>query len=183
MNNLSVTQQLFAALKPEDGTSRNAIDEASQSAEARWPLLKSLATEKWVLAPPLSDEEKLNRQQLEPMPNVTRRPAASEPNINTQLANALNRMIESTTQPQAQPQAQPKTPSVKPSASISQPATAPAPKTEAFYSPPPPNALPAALRLDEDSIMSILDRIERAHAPASSAPPKATGFLARLGKK
>jgi hypothetical protein len=77
MTNITPTQQLFAALKPEDSSSPRAINEATQAAEERWPLLKSLAPEKWAIAPALSEDEKLRRNRLEPIEVVTRKPAAS----------------------------------------------------------------------------------------------------------
>jgi hypothetical protein len=180
MNNLSATQGLFATLKPDDGTSSMAVNEASHSAEQRWPLLKSLGPEKWSIAPTLSDEEKRNRKQLEPMPTVARRPAASEPNINTQLANALNRMIEPkpTTHASIPPTPLPK------SANASLPPTV-------DVSLPKQDAHPAALHIAEptvrtqehESIVSILNRIERAHMPAPTGTEKIPAFLARLGKR
>jgi hypothetical protein len=207
MTDQSTTQQLFAALKPEDGTSANAINDASHSAEARWPLLKSLAPEKWGIAPTLSEEEKLNRKQLETLPVVTRRPAASEPNINTQLANALNRMLE----PKMQVSISPESATLATSASVSQAASAdqefkenasaepmpsplpplrqpnitPTQQIEAVYSAAPPIASPPStiVQKDADSVESILNRIERAHAPASVVTSKVPGFLARLGKR
>jgi hypothetical protein len=167
MNNLSATQGLFATLKPDDGTSSTAVNEASHSAEQRWPLLKSLGPEKWSIAPTLSEEEKLQRKQLEPMPTVARRPAASEPNINTQLANALNRMIEP-----------------KPHANASTPATPQASQLQSSsYSAALPIPEPSVRSQENDSIVSILNRIERAHMPTPTGTEKVPAFLARLGKR
>jgi hypothetical protein len=183
MNNLSATQGLFATLKPDDGTSTTAVNEASHSAEQRWPLLKSLGPEKWSIAPTLSEEEKLNRKQLEPMPTVARRPAASEPNINTQLANALNRMIEpkptteASISPMPLPMPTPAHPSSPPSG-----VDASLPKQEG-YSPALPFSEPPVRTQEHKSIASILNRIERAHMPAPTTAEKIPAFLARLGKR
>jgi hypothetical protein len=175
MNNLSATQGLFATLKPDDGTSSTAVNEASHSAEQRWPLLKSLGPEKWSIAPTLSDEEKRNRKQLEPMPTVARRPAASEPNINTQLANALNRMIE------PKPQANASTPATPQSSH--QPIVDTPPPRQEVYSAALPISEPSVGTQENDSIVSILNRIERAHMPAPTSTEKVPAFLARLGKR
>jgi hypothetical protein len=182
MNNFSATQGLFATLKPDDGTSATAVNEASHSAEQRWPLLKSLAPEKWAIAPPLSTEEKLTRKQLEPMATVTRRPAASAPNINTQLANALNRMVEpkATTQASMPTTPMPVTTPVPPPRPPS--VDAPTPRQVVYQAAPPTVELPVRTQ-EHNSIESILNRIERAHMPAPTSTEKVPAFLARLGKR
>jgi hypothetical protein len=180
MNNFSATQGLFATLKPDDGTSATAVNEASHSAEQRWPLLKSLAPEKWAIAPPLSTEEKLNRKQLEPMPALTRRPAASELNINTQLANALNRMIEPKPTTQASMSTTPLPTPVPPSRPPS--VDAPTPRQVVYQTAPPTVELPVTTQ-EHKSIESILNRIERAHMPEPTSTEKVPAFLARLGKR
>jgi hypothetical protein len=180
MNNFSATQGLFATLKPDDGTSATAVNEASHSAEQRWPLLKSLAPEKWAIAPPLSAEEKLNRKQLEPMPALTRRPAASELNINTQLANALNRMIEPKPTTQA---SMPATPLPSPAHSSAPSGVDASPPKQDVYLPASPLPAQPVRKQDNESIVSILNRIERAHMPAPTSTDKVPAFLARLSKR
>jgi hypothetical protein len=174
MTNLTPTQQLFAVLKPEDSSSQKAINQATQAAEQRWPLLKSLAPEKWAIAPALSDEEKLRRNRLEPIELITRKPAASAPNINVQLANALNRMVAS--KPLVVTEEAPTAP---PTLTTSPP-PAPVAKTATINTPAPatrPN------KPNDNSILSVLKRIEQANAPEPIVEENVPGFLSRLGKR
>jgi hypothetical protein len=171
-------QQLFAALKAQDGTSTQAINEAASAAEQRWPLLKSLSPQKWAIAPALSNEEKLKRSRLEPIEVVNRKPAASTPNINAQLANALNRMaISKPIEPVLSP-----TPSTAPTpvASKAPLATTPPLQTEAEIK---PVAASKPAQLSDNSITATLQRIEQAHAPKEPNTSKVPGFLSRLGKR
>jgi hypothetical protein len=168
-------QQLFAALKAQDGTSAQAINDAATAAEQRWPLLKSLAPQKWAIATPLSDEEKLKRSLLEPIEIVNRKPAASAPNINAQLANALNRMVAK------KPIEAMKTPVAE--ISVAVPAPAPLPLPQSVRPPEPATTQRAAPPRYDDSIAATLQRIEQAHAPAQPNVAKVPGFLSRLGKR
>ncbi len=206
MTNITPTQQLFAALKPEDSSSQKAINEATQAAEKRWPLLKSLAPEKWAIAPALSEDEKLRRNRLEPIEVVPRKPAASAPNINAQLANALNRMAA------AKPLGVTKDITHAPTTPAQLPTTGSivktAPVTAAFTSvltasiaaqastheaepttTPVPIFKPASASVvqpskpSDNSILSVLKRVELANVAEPIDKEKISGFLSRLGKR
>lgn len=179
-------QQLFAALKAQDGTSTEAVNEAASAAEQRWPLLKSLSPQKWAIAPALSNEEKLKRSRLEPIEVVNRKPAASTPNINAQLANALNRMaISKPTEPVPLlvPSPTPSTaPTTAPTPVASKPPLATTPPLQADAEIKPVAASKPA-QLSDNSIVATLQRIEQAHAPKEPNTSKVPGFLSRLGKR
>jgi hypothetical protein len=174
-------QQIIATLKAEDGTSPSAMTAAAAAAEQRWPLLKSLTPEKWAIAPSLSETEKTHRNLIEPIETVVRKTSASAPNINVQLANALNRMNPAKAKPvEKKPivetmAVQATTPSITipPVPAVTTTAPVAAPMPEALSTPSPQG----------DSIQAILLRVEQAHKPAASPRTKVPGFLARLGKR
>jgi hypothetical protein len=166
MTNTTPTQQLFAALKPEDSSSQKSTDEATHAAEQRWPLLKSLTPEKWAIAPALSEEEKLHRNRLAPIEVVNRKPAASAPNLNAQIANALNRMSAPTQVPITK--TLPTAVQIPTSAPLFKPASTPEQQTS---------------KPSDDSILSVLQRVAKANEPEPVVTEKASGFLSRLGKR
>jgi hypothetical protein len=190
INSSLPSTQIIAALKAEDGTSQTALNAAAAAAEQRWPLLKSLTPQKWAIAPTLTADEKTNRNMLGPVDTVIRKPAASAPNINAQLASALNRMNPVKTKPKAVV-VQAITPPPVPTAAIEKPAAvapAVAPITVARTTLPPAPTPPLAAAQPEsnaqsDSIQAVLHRIEQAHLPAQTERTKVPGFLARLGKR
>jgi hypothetical protein len=198
INSSLPSTQIIAALKAEDGTSQTALNAAAAAAEQRWPLLKSLTPQKWAIAPTLTADEKTNRNMLGPVDTVIRKPAASAPNINAQLASALNRMNPVKTKPKAvvvqaiTPPPVP-TPAIEKPAAVAPtvaPAVAPAmaPITVARTTLPPAPTPPLASAQPEsnaqsESIQAVLHRIEQAHLPAQTERTKVPGFLARLGKR
>jgi hypothetical protein len=190
INSSLPSTQIIAALKAEDGTSQTALNAAAAAAEQRWPLLKSLTPQKWAIAPTLTADEKTNRNMLGPVDTVIRKPAASAPNINAQLASALNRMNPVKTKPKAVV-VQAITPPPVPTPAIEKPAAvapAVAPITVARTTLPPAPTPPLAAAQPEsnaqsDSIQAVLHRIEQAHLPAQTERTKVPGFLARLGKR
>jgi hypothetical protein len=186
----TANQQLFAALKAEDGTSPNAMNEAAQAAERRWPLLKSLAPQKWALAPTLSDQEKQKRALLDPIEVVVRKTVASAPNLNTQIANALHRMnplkrnlIEKELAAVEVQNASPHEPLPVPSP---MPPVAPSPVPIVVSQAPPPQvptSISTPISAKDDSLAAVLQRVERAYEPVTEYKARVPGFLARLGKR
>jgi hypothetical protein len=170
INSSLAPTQIIAALKAEDGTSQTALNAAAAAAEKRWPLLKSIAPQKWDIAPNLTPNEKANRNMRDPVDPVIRKPAASAPNINAQLASALNRMNPVKTKPKAGV-----VPAITP-LTVARTTSPPAP-TPPLAAEHPESSAPS------DSIQAVLLRIEQAHLPAQTERTKVPGFLARLGKR
>jgi hypothetical protein len=188
-------RQIIAALKAEDGTSQSAMTAAATAAEQRWPLLKSLTPEKWAIAPSLSETEKAHRNLVEQVETVVRKTSASAPNINVQLANALNRMNPAKVKPAekkpiakaiaiqaAEPLTTSPAPTVAAPVATPSPVMTPSPVTRASHA-VPPSVPPSLSPSDSDSIQAILQRVEQAHQPVKSPRTKVPGFLARLGKR
>jgi hypothetical protein len=188
--------QIISALKAEDGTSQAAMNAAAAAAEQRWPLLKSLTPQKWAIAPSLTADEKIHRNLLDPIETVVRKPAASAPNINAQLANALNRMNPVKSKPKATiEQKVTITPPVREEAAaptvapikVAPTKVAPMPTAQTTMSqqasPAPLVATMPESGAQNDSIQAVLQRIEQAHMPTQTERSKVPGFLARLGKR
>jgi hypothetical protein len=190
INSSLASTQIIAALKAEDGNSQTALNAAAAAAEQRWPLLKSLTPQKWAIAPALTPAEKNNRNILDPVDTVIRKPAASAPNINAQLASALNRMNPVKTKPTpfvAQVKTPPpiQTPAFEKPRAVA-PAVAPITVAQSTLPPAPTPPLKAAQQESNaqgDSIQAVLHRIEQAHLPVQTGRTKVPGFLARLGKR
>jgi hypothetical protein len=184
-SDLSVpTGQIITSLKADDGTSRTAMNAAACAAEQRWPLLKSLTPGKWAIAPTLTGDEKTHRNLVEPVAVVVRKTAASVPNINAQLANALNRMNPVKAKPLSPPAVLTSTRMVAPAVDVTSVISPNVPANLSPNLPPNPPSIvqPNALALD-DSIQAVLQRVEKAHQPTPDVRTKVPGFLARLGKR
>jgi hypothetical protein len=174
----TANQQLFAALKAEDGTSPNAMNAAAIAAEQRWPLLKSLAPQKWALAPTLSDQEKQKRALLDPIEVVVRKPAASAPNLNVQIANALHRMNPLKRKSIENEPALTEVQNVLPTE-----VTAPVLTPTITPAATPATSRPSATAPKDDSLAAVLQRVEQAYEPVTEYKARVPGFLARLGKR
>lgn len=83
---------LFKSLRPDDSHLEASTHEAVREAEQRWPLFKALQPAKSVTTPKLELKDRMKWQSPEKPAPRKRKPAASTPTMNEQLAQGLGRM-------------------------------------------------------------------------------------------
>jgi hypothetical protein len=183
------TPQLFRTLKADDAHAKDALALAANAAQKRWPLLQSTRPEKWLPTPKLTAGEKqdrfnadVTRSQLSP----SEAPLLSVPSIDSRIASGLSRMLFQKLKSVvgAAPTVAPinaSENSIEPLASKPIDAAKPA-VTETVLSQTLQKIDPKAIHKNaDDSIQSMLQRLEKSPVlpnPSAQRPPS---FLARLG--
>jgi hypothetical protein len=181
---------LFRSLRADSTSVSTVGNSAANTAEQRWPILKSFLPVKLDATAALTEDEKNLRRHVEVMDENQRMTESKPPGVNGQLAKGLNRMLL-----QKQTSVAPANIAPKPTvADLPTPVAVPAQETVLTASSPnnlflkmaqarqQVEALAAAPAKQDDSLRAVLMRLEQARVPESPAP-RPPGFLSRLGKR
>jgi hypothetical protein len=176
------TPQLFRTLKADSVGAKDALAHAANSAQKRWPLLQSTRPEKWLPAPKLTEGEKQDRRNADVVRTIARpalAPLLAVPSIDSRIASGLSRMLFQKLQSTvgAASNAQPGQP-LKPVQ-----ATIPNAQQIVYEEAPLEPESPAAPLHAEDSIRSVLQRLEKGSAQLATIAQRQPSFLSRLGKR
>jgi hypothetical protein len=176
------TPNLLRTLKPEASVSAEAVNQAAVEAQERWPLLKSIRPEKWLLAPKLLDNEKKTRLAVDApvsAPKIAPRAASS---IDLRLAQGLQRMTVNLS---------PRVDTVTPEPIADIVRVAPVKLVESVKELPVVQAVETVhtepANANDESIQAVLSRVLQAGERTVQTTPanglKQPGFLSRLGKR
>jgi hypothetical protein len=186
---------LFRSLRADSTSVPTVGNSATNTAEQRWPILKSFLPVKLDATVPLTEDEKNLRRHVEAMGENQHTTETKTPGVNSQLAKGLSRMLVQKQTSIAPVNIAP-TPKV---AAIPTPVAVPAketvltassaknlflktaqarPQVEALAA--TPAATPAK---QDDSLRAVLMRLEQAHQVPGTPAPRPPGFLSRLGKR
>jgi hypothetical protein len=176
------TPQLFRTLKADNVDAKDALALAANSAQKRWPMLQSTRPEKWLPTPKLTEGEKQDRRNADVVRTVAR-PAASPllavPSIDSRIASGLSRMLfqklKSTVVAASSPApSQPLKPIQATTSNVQQ---------IVYQAAPVELESPAEPLHADDSIQSVLQRLEKHPAQLSTVAQRQPSFLSRLGKR